>query len=302
MDINQADIQEDALIEQPILDDLKTSNAIDELESVGEDEPNFSTIKASAIPIRLKLIIGCIAVAVGVAMYYSISQSFEPRELLEINEQPEFIDPEIPLYQPDTNLRIESTVDISNSVQNSEIDLFALGSPATPVQQDTLDNREDIETSDIVIRPQLDSHNNEITILKSKLAELEERDTQQAQVVSTSIEIQSLSQNRLEALVTRLDNLNAKLDKATKSAKSRTIQAKVKPTPINQNLSKKTYLDAKLIGMDMWGGDRFAQINFKGTITLLTINESMGEWTVINLKENSVTLRNLNGETHELTQ
>lgn len=304
MDINQSDKQEESLVEPSTLDDLKTSSAIDELDSTDEDEPNFKTIKANAVPLRLKLIIGCITVVVGVAMYSSISQSFEPKETLVLKAQPDFISPEVPLNPTDTNISIESVSDITDGLQNNEIDLFALGSPDKPVQQIALDNQKEFESSDIVIRPPLDNPNNEITILKSKLAELEERDIQQAQAVTTSIEIQSLSQNRLEALVSRLDNLNAKLEKVTKSEKSRAAlsKAKAKPTDIKQNSPKKIYLDAKLLGMDMWGGDRFAQINFKGTITLLAINESMGDWTVIDLKENSVTLRNKNGETHELTR
>lgn len=294
-------------------------SGIEPTQHIVDDEPKFNTIKAQTIPLKYKLILIGAALVVTTAMYLTLKSSLDsPTKDMDFTSEVEA--PFLQQEESTPNINIDSSVD-------AEIDLFNVGTTEDDVNaEDKISNDESLSNAIVIsppleeeIKPDQSSANGldasiEIDILTSKINKLEERDTKRAEAVKTSIEIQTQSLNRLTGLMSKLDGLKVRLDTLTAQSKTsvkaiapvekkKVVSASSRATQINQAkpLSRPMTLQARLVGTDMWGGDRFAQIDYKGTIHLLGVGEAIDTWTITAIGNSQVTMQNKNGEINELT-
>lgn len=152
-------------------------------------------------------------------------------------------------------------------------------------------------------------------ILSERIVLLSSVSQEQTKAATVSAEMQHKAARELRYLAAELAVLNAEL-KALNANSSSTTKAEVRQ-PAKKKAQrtttkkykkakpsvKKAQWSARLIGIDNWGGERFAQIEYKGVIHLLAKNETLGDWTVIRIENSKVTIfnrkENVKGELYE---
>lgn len=136
---------------------------------------------------------------------------------------------------------------------------------------------------------------------------LEKYNENQIIIVKTSLELQGQAKTRLTGLLKSLDSLSSQIQQEEKSkavVRSKPKQTSPKVTQKPAKTEKKTPIkpsNIKLLGIDLWAGERFAQIEYNKELQLVAINESVGEWRVISIATTKVTLKNKQGDLIELT-
>tara|TARA_R110001606_G_C15404703_1_gene654240 strand:+ start:31781 stop:32695 length:915 start_codon:yes stop_codon:yes gene_type:complete len=288
-------------------------SGIERSNDINDDEPKFNAIKASPVPLKVKIILGAAVILVAGSMYFTLKSSLTsatPEEVVVVEEgDAPFLPQEI------------GSPEIKIGESDNVIDLFESNTIEIAGDSASSDAEESSSTNDIIIRPPEDdalpndlsntqelNTSIEIDILSSKIKEIEERDTKRTHAVKTSIEIQEQVLQRLATLMSKLDGLNLKLKTISNQAElpmktsfvsqQKKVTTRAQPKPAKSQAPT----NAKLVGTDLWGGDRFAQIDYKGTIHLLALGETIEDWRISAISENSVTLQNNNGDSYELTK
>lgn len=297
------------------------------LTAVDDDEPRFDKIKANPVSMKVKAALGASAVVAAGVLYYLLTNSPLNTENQSEISIPSFmtkavaVEQPVQLPQPVQTTEPQSTVKFIDPYvsKNSEIELFATEPPGDTANTETTSGNDAIvitpqeETQTVQVEPsqhvRLDN-THEIKILTDKIIQLEQKQATTSLASQTSIELQQRATTRLTALLTKLEQLNRHLatieaekqvaihQAKQKSAVIRTVKPQI-PKQITRN---KAPLKAKLVGLDMWGGDRFAQIEYEGSIQLVAQNEMVGDWKIVEIEDNSVRLKNKHGDTYELTK
>ena len=151
--------------------------------------------------------------------------------------------------------------------------------------------------------------------LKSRLDELQSEQETHINIVKSGMELQSQGITKLNSLLGKLDNLTRELN--TLAAQTKQVEAKAHThhhtakaisrnshtlSTKHESKPKDHLADTTLLGIDIWGGERFAQIEYQGKIHLLAVNEFIDNWRVVTINSENVTLKNNTGETVELTK
>ena len=149
----------------------------------------------------------------------------------------------------------------------------------------------------------------EVSQITTRLEEIEANESERITVVRSGIELHAQSVEKLNDLVRSLDDLKKELA-ALKSAPVSNSTPKAlnnKPTSAQAapSLKAKPATNSKtdelnLIGIDSWGGQRFAQIEYAGEIHLLASNEAIGNWKLESIAKDSIVVKNQEGESFEL--
>lgn len=203
---------------------------------------------------------------------------------------------ESPITQDSDELDMISLAEMSNPI--------TITPPAEPVQQ--RQPLQQVTTIDHELRT-------DVNQLTNRIAEIEANESERITVIRSGIELHSQSLAKLNDLVASLASLKAEL-KQLKTAPAAaapprqpasTTTAAKKPTP-NQVSAPKPKATANapelnLVGVDTWGGERFAQIEYDGQIHLLASNEVIGKWRLHRIGKDTVTITNAEGESIELT-
>ena len=288
-------------------------SGIERSNDINDDEPKFNAITASPVPLKVKIILGAAVILVAGSMYFTLKSSLTsaaPEEVVVVEEgEAPFLPQEI------------GSPEIKIGESDNVIDLFESNTIKIAGDSASSDADESSSTNDIIIHPPEDdalpndlsntqelNTSIEIDILSSKIKEIEERDTKRTHAVKTSIEIQEQALQRLATLMSKLDGLNLKLKTISNQAElpmktsfvpqQKKVITRAQPKPAKSQAPP----NAKLVGTDLWGGDRFVQIDYKGTIHLLALGETIEDWSISAISENSVTLQNNNGDSYELTK
>lgn len=148
----------------------------------------------------------------------------------------------------------------------------------------------------------------EVSQLTSRLAEIEASESERITVVKSGIELHAQSVEKLNVLVRSLEGLKKELSALKTAPVSAAAPATVRArqaTPEKSNpqakpVEPKEPHELSLLGIDTWGGERFAQIEFAGQIHLLASNESIGSWRLDSIAKDSVVVKNREGESFEL--
>lgn len=145
---------------------------------------------------------------------------------------------------------------------------------------------------------------------------LEKYSDNQIIIVKTSLELQGQAKAKLEGLLKSLDSLLMQVQiqeeeeetavklSASHSKSKRNIPTAATKTAITAKtkpIKPSTPPNIKLFGVDLWAGERFAQIEYNKELQLVALNESVGEWRVIDIASTKVTLKNKHGDLIELT-
>ena len=149
----------------------------------------------------------------------------------------------------------------------------------------------------------------EVSQISSRLDEIEANESERITVVRSGIELHAQSVEKLNDLVRSLDDLKKELA----ALKTAPVATGPKPASNKQatpqaapNIQAKPTIPNKtnelnLIGIDSWGGERFAQIEYSGEIHLLASNETIGGWRLESIAKDSVVVENQEGESFELS-
>ena len=172
--------------------------------------------------------------------------------------------------------------------------------PAEPVNYSEQNQSETFVDDDLRI---------EVTQLSSRIDEIEAMQTERINVVKSGIDLQSQGIDELNKLVKSLDALKWELEALKTTSVVQPLPTPTKSKTVNPQQSKsKTAeksadkaLELNLLGIDTWGGVRFAQIEYEGQIHLLATNESIGNWRIQTIAHNNVVVRNTEGESIELS-
>ena len=164
-----------------------------------------------------------------------------------------------------------------------------------------------------VANPQFtdDALRQEVTLLTSRLDEIEASENERITVVKSGVELHAQSVEKLNALLNSLNSLKAELaalktapvnarPAATTNVQSRQTTT-AKPSEAAKPDPKKEMDELKLLGVDTWGGERFAQIEYEGQIHLLATNEVIGDWRIDAIEKETVSVKNPKGERFELS-
>ncbi|HDY86058.1 MAG TPA: hypothetical protein ENI26_07820 [Methylophaga aminisulfidivorans] len=150
----------------------------------------------------------------------------------------------------------------------------------------------------------------ELADLSTRLDTIEDKESDRIALVKSGMELHAESINKLNALVGSLKELKSEL-KALKRESTKTngvaqpshleAQKKLPKTdiPNKPNAISKTD-QLKLLGIDSWGGEDYAQIEYKNEIHLLSTTEKIGKWKVMSIDDNSVMIKNEEGVSFEL--
>lgn len=149
----------------------------------------------------------------------------------------------------------------------------------------------------------------EVSQITSRLEEIEANESERITVVKSGIELHAQSVEKLNDLVRSLDGLKKELAalKAAPTISNTPKSSTIKPATQQAapNAKAKPAANSKtdelnLIGIDSWGGQRFAQIEYAGQIHLLASNEAIGSWRLVNIAKDSIVVKNQEGESFEL--
>jgi hypothetical protein len=150
----------------------------------------------------------------------------------------------------------------------------------------------------------------EVSQIASRLQEIEANESERITVVKSGIELHAQSVEKLNDLVRSLDGLKKELAalKAAPTSSSAPKPSNNKPATQQPapNAQAKPAVNRKtdelnLIGIDSWGGQRFAQIEYAGEIHLLASNEEIGSWRLESISKDSIVVKNQEGESFELS-
>lgn len=211
-------------------------------------------------------------------------------ETILLENEPESTDLSIDVFLDSP----QNVSDIENVENNASIDILPATNEVAPTEKNDLDLL------------------NEVSHLSSRLSELETTQSERNDSVKSSIELHSHSLDELNKLVRSLEDLKKELSSlklaplasppaptaAPTPKSSLTVERTTASTPTPKDLS---VVELSLLGIDTWGGERFAQIEYEGQIHLLSINEHIGSWRVENIAHDRVVVRDKKGELIEIT-
>ena len=149
----------------------------------------------------------------------------------------------------------------------------------------------------------------EVSHITSRLAEIEAKESERITVVRSGIELHAQSVEKLNGLVRSLDGLKKELAAlktapvatSPKPASNKQATPQAAPNVQAKPTTPKKTNELNLIGIDSWGGERFAQIEYSGEIHLLASNETIGGWRLESIAKDSVVVKNQEGESFELS-
>lgn len=169
-----------------------------------------------------------------------------------------------------------------------------------PADEPVMQSSEAVDTE---LREDVDSIN-------SRLDEIEATQTDRINIVKTGIDLHTQSIDKLSKLVESLESLKAELAElknaptqpapSTKRQPARTTEAQSKPSQNAEPVDDEQPSNIELVGIDSWGGERFAQIEYQEKIHLLAVNESIGEWRIESVDRQHITVTDKEGESFEL--
>ena len=273
--------------------------------------------KKKTLPIWLKVVglVGLVGVLGTAAIMLEKDNNFTVEPGIDITDSsPTIPDPngseieigfdeatDIPSNNIDMSAQqIEGQNDIDLIAMENEDNAIVITPPNTSSFQNPISNSETL-SADL---------QDEVSQIASRLQEIEANESERITVVKSGIELHAQSVEKLNQLVHSLDNLKKELA-ALKAAPSTipapkpsnnkpAIQQASPSSQVRSAVSRKTD-ELNLIGIDSWGGQRFAQIEYAGEIHLLASNEEIGSWRVETISKESIVVKNQEGESFELS-
>lgn len=158
----------------------------------------------------------------------------------------------------------------------------------------------------------------EALIAERVQAALTKQSSDQIIIVKTSMELQEQAKQKLSSLVEKLDTLSEKIKLAESkpatpvvSNKTRRVNQSQSERPARKQPARQRSAPKKqavrneisgtsLVGIDLWAGERFAQLEHKGSLHLLAVNESLGEWKVSSISSSKIVMQHKEGDIVEL--
>jgi hypothetical protein len=194
----------------------------------------------------------------------------------------------------------DSLTDVDLIAMENDDNAIVITPPAQPNLQPPISNSETVN-ADL---------QDEVSQIASRLQEIEANESERITVVKSGIELHAQSVEKLNDLLRSLDGLKKELAalKAAPTTSSAPKPSNNKPATQQAapNAHAKPAINRKtdelnLIGIDSWGGQRFAQIEYAGEIHLLASNEEIGSWRLESISKDSIVVKNQEGESFELS-
>lgn len=152
-----------------------------------------------------------------------------------------------------------------------------------------------------------------VEMLQQTMFDVKAQEQERINIIKTGIDMQTVSINRLNDLLKTLDGLKYELKQLSRSVpatKQKSAEHKPAPQPTNKTTAPQRQVKKArprvespklvLLGVDMWGGEEFAQLQHNKQIHLLAMNESINGWRVASISTNAVTVVNEEGESFEI--
>lgn len=267
-------------------------------------------------PVWLKLVglvilVGLLGTA---ALYLETSKDYDVEPGLNLNDEViNGLSSESTESHENDILKVSNDEFVSNGyedIESGQLDSLVSEEPENEITIISAD-RKNITKNDEGYSIQISDINEEVDLLSNRLKEIENRDADKITVIESGLELHEKSINKLNSLIGSLGTLKnelATLKAATlKSNKqtqvSQSDRNKNQPESIQKNQPKtRSRIDQlKLLGIDVWGGELFAQVEYKNQIHLLATNEMIGEWKVVSVSKERIMVRNQEGESFELS-
>jgi len=220
------------------------------------------------------------------------------------------IEPEELMGSTNDDLEEKSVLDIPADQQSSSFEQQILIDDSDPITI-TPPNQE-VQTAAV---NNSFASKDELKDLKNTVGEMHAAQQERINVLKSGIDLQTVSIERLQALVQSLNELKSELKELKQTSvpvqtSTTKVGTKAPANPPKTSTSKPVQSqsvksvntpDLILLGIDTWAGERFAQLQHKEQIHLLAMHESIKGWRITHIQNNSVTVTNESGESFEIT-
>lgn len=223
----------------------------------------------------------------------------------------------------DMNETAQMKAEISLSDEEAEVrfEEFETANPITITPASTMTNEPapkagDADADAVRTLSKSFASKESVEMLQQAMYDVKAQEQERINIIKSGIDMQTVSINRLNDLLKTLDGLKAELKQLNSAPQASTQKAVAHVASSSSNKSTQSTTAAQkqvkkyrskvetpelvLLGVDLWGGEEFAQLQHNKQIHLLAKNESINGWRVASINSNSVTVVNEEGESFEI--